>query len=141
MIRQSIELTRKCGIEAKGFFIIGFPWETEQTIQETVDFALSLQLSDLNIFPLTPFPGTAVYDQAKFQGNFDNDWNKMDLQQTVYLPPGLSSRFLHSQINKLLFRFYARLGTIFNYLRRATLTQGLFMSVAKELLKRYPTTG
>ena len=96
-IRRKVTMTRRVGIAAKGFFIIGFPWETEQTIQETVDFALSLNLSDLNIFPLTPFPGTAVYEQAKLQGVFDDDWSRMDLQQIVYVPPGLSGRILRAR--------------------------------------------
>jgi len=136
LIRQRIELTRTCGIEAKGFFIIGFPWETKQSIRETFDFALSLQLSDLNIFPLTPFPGTAVYDQAKLQGEFYDDWSKMDLQQIVYVPLGLTSQFLLGQIKKLLLRYYLRPGTILNYIRRACGAREVFLGVAKEFLKR-----
>jgi radical SAM superfamily enzyme YgiQ (UPF0313 family) len=136
LIRERVELTRRCGIEAKGFFIIGFPWETEQTIRETVDFALSLPLSDLNIFPLTPFPGTAVYEQAKVQGAFDDDWSKMDLQQIVYIPPGLSSRILLGQIKKLLLRYYLRPGTVLNYLRRAIGAREVLVSAAKEFFSR-----
>jgi radical SAM superfamily enzyme YgiQ (UPF0313 family) len=136
LIRERIELTRRCGIQAKGFFIIGFPWETEQTIRETVDFALSLRLSDLNIFPLTPFPGTAVYEQAKVQGAFDDDWSKMDLQQIVYIPPGLSSQILLGHIKKLLLRYYLRPGTVLNYLRRAIGAREVFVSAAKEFFSR-----
>jgi radical SAM superfamily enzyme YgiQ (UPF0313 family) len=136
MIRQRIELTRTCGIEAKGFFIIGFPWETEQAIRETVDFALSLPLSDLNIFPLTPFPGTAVYEQAKLQGDFDDDWSKMDLQQIVYVPPGLTSQFLVGQIKKMLLRYYLRPRIISNYFRRAIGAREVFLRAANDLLSR-----
>jgi anaerobic magnesium-protoporphyrin IX monomethyl ester cyclase len=135
-IRRKVTMTRQVGIAAKGFFIIGFPWETEQTIQETVDFALSLDLSDLNIFPLTPFPGTAVYEQAKMEGSFDDDWSRMDLQQIVYVPPGLTGPTLQSQIRKLLLRFYLRPGTIANYLRRAIGAHAVFLKLAKEFLKR-----
>lgn len=117
-IRRKVELTRQIGIEAKGFFIIGFPWETPQSLQQTEQFALSLPLSDLNIFPLTPFPGTALYLQAKQQGWFDDDWHKMDLQQIVYVPDGLSKELLLSAIRRLLLRFYLRPATVFNYLRR-----------------------
>jgi radical SAM superfamily enzyme YgiQ (UPF0313 family) len=135
-IRRKVTMTRRVGIAAKGFFIIGFPWETEQTIQETVDFALSLNLSDLNIFPLTPFPGTAVYEQAKLQGVFDDDWSRMDLQQIVYVPPGLSGPILQSQIRKLLLRHYLRPGTIANYIRRAIGARQVFLKVAKGLLSQ-----
>ncbi len=135
-IRRKIAMTRRVGIEAKGFFIIGFPWEKEQTIQETVDFALSLNLSDLNIFPLTPFPGTAVYEQAKLQGTFDDDWSKMDLHQIVYVPPGLSDQILLVQIRKLLLHFYLRPGTIANYIRRAISARDVFLKVAKGFLSQ-----
>ena len=135
LIRQRIALTRKCGIEAKGFFIIGFPWETEQTIRATVDFALSLQLSDLNIFPLTPFPGTAVYEEAKLQGELFDDWSKMDLQQIVYIPPGLTRRFLLGQVKKLLLSFYFRPETILNYIRRGIGAREVFLCIAKNFLK------
>lgn len=135
LIRQRIELTRKCGMEAKGFFIIGFPWETEQSIKETVDFALSLPLSDLNMFPLTPFPGTEVFEQAKICGDFANDWSRMDLQQIVYVPPGLTVEYLQDQIKKLLLRFYLRPGTLCSYLRRTLIAHEAFISATKELLK------
>ena len=135
-IRRKVTMTRRVGIAAKGFFIIGFPWETEQTIQETVDFALSLDLSDLNIFPLTPFPGTAVYKQAKLQGAFDDNWSRMDLQQIVYVPPGLSDQIMRGQIRKLLLRFYLRPGTIANYIRRAIGAREVFLKVAIGLLSQ-----
>lgn len=137
MIRERIKLTRKCGIEAKGFFIIGFPWETEETIRETVVFALSLQLSDLNIFPLTPFPGTVVYEQAKQCGDFEDDWSKMDLQQIVYVPPGLSKKLLHDHIKKLLLSFYLRQETILNYFRRAIAARKVFVAAIKEQLPKF----
>ena len=117
-IRDKVLMTRKAGIEAKGFFIIGFPWETEQSLYETEEFALSLALSDLNIFPLTPFPGTELYLQAKQQGTFDDDWRKMDLQQIVYIPEQLTADILSKTIKRLLLRFYLRPSTIINYLRR-----------------------
>jgi radical SAM superfamily enzyme YgiQ (UPF0313 family) len=135
-IRRKITMTRRTGIAAKGFFIIGFPWETEQTIRETVDFALSLPLSDLNIFPLTPFPGTAVYQQAKLQGTFDDDWSRMDLQQIVYAPPGLSDQFLLGQIRKLLLRFYLRPGIIAKYIWRAFEAHAVFLKFAKGILSQ-----
>lgn len=141
LIRQRVELTRKCGIEVKGFFIIGFPWETEQTIQETVDFALALQLSDMNIFPLTPFPGTAVYEQAKLQGEFDDDWGKMDLQQIVYIPEQLTADFMTNSIKRLLIRFYFRLRTIFNYLKRSMYAFPVILGIIKELVLPCRKTG
>ncbi len=133
-IRRKITMTRRIGILVKGFFIIGFPWETKQSIQNTIDFALSLNLSDLNVFPLTPFPGTAIYEQAKTRGAFDDDWSRMDLNKIVYVPPGLSDQIVLRKIRKLLLRFYLRPATIASYMRRAVVAREVFLKVAKGLL-------
>ncbi|MDP2767175.1 MAG: radical SAM protein, partial [Candidatus Methanoperedens sp.] len=43
-IRSAIELTHKAGIQSVGYFMLGSPWETPETIRETIDFTKSLKL-------------------------------------------------------------------------------------------------
>ncbi len=54
-------------IQLKAFFIIGFPGETKQKIQNTIDFASMLN-EKYDVIPLlhfaTPLIGTALYDQV-----------------------------------------------------------------------------
>ena len=132
-ISRIVEITRAVGIEAKGFFIIGFPWETPELVNETMSFALELRLSDVNVFPLTPFRGTPIYQEAKESGSFDDDWRKMDLQQIVYVPAGLSVEFMLGSIKKFLTGFYFRPRTIANYLKRSLNAIPVIMRVLKEL--------
>ncbi len=82
--RLNVELVRKvvgwvsdAGIESCGFFMIGFPTETREEIQKTVDFALSLPLSRANFTKVTPLPGTELYElwkQEYAQGE-EVDWS------------------------------------------------------------------
>jgi magnesium-protoporphyrin IX monomethyl ester (oxidative) cyclase len=50
------------GIWTNATFIIGFPYETKEDIQATLDFALGSDLDYGVFFIATPFPGTRLYD-------------------------------------------------------------------------------
>jgi anaerobic magnesium-protoporphyrin IX monomethyl ester cyclase len=62
---EAIDLTKKIGIAAKASFIIGMPGETEDEINETINFAIKLNptYTTFNIF--TPLPGSQLFDEAK----------------------------------------------------------------------------
>ena len=47
-----------------GFFILGFPDETEDEIWQTINFARHSKLHTANMFILTPFPSTEIWDKA-----------------------------------------------------------------------------
>lgn len=63
-IEQAIEWTREAGIAAAGFFLLGFPWETKSDIEETGRFARQLPLSYASFHQVTPYPGTALAENA-----------------------------------------------------------------------------
>ena len=74
-IKRAFELTKKVGIETIGFFIIGLPGDTEETMQRTIDFAIELDPLIANFSMMTPYPGTLVYQIVKKEGRFlMKDW-------------------------------------------------------------------
>lgn len=75
-VREMIDHAVKLGIFTQGFFMIGFPTETEEEIKETLDFAFRSPLHTAHFFIVTPFEGTELYDRYKelidnVQLNFD----------------------------------------------------------------------
>lgn len=52
------------GMEPRASFIIGHPYETEETAQATIRFAKELDLLHANFTVMTPYPGTEVYAMA-----------------------------------------------------------------------------
>lgn len=62
--RQAIVETRKAGIYPNTTFIFGYPGETLETIQETVDFKRELGLK-CGSFYATPYPGSPLYEQVR----------------------------------------------------------------------------
>ena len=57
---QTIHWARKYDIEVCGFFMIGFPGETLQEVQQTLEFAVSAPLDTIFISLVSPFKGTVL---------------------------------------------------------------------------------
>ena len=51
-----------------GFFIIGMPEETHETLQDTFDLIKELNLDKFGIFFATPYPGTHLFNQCMNDG-------------------------------------------------------------------------
>lgn len=77
--RQAIIDTRRAGIFPNTTFIFGYPGETRETVQETIDFKRELGI-DCGSFFATPYPGAPLYEEARprigneeeFIGNLGN---------------------------------------------------------------------
>jgi anaerobic magnesium-protoporphyrin IX monomethyl ester cyclase len=117
-IEKAVTLTHKAGILGKGYFIFGLPYETEETMRETIRFAKRIPLNDMSIFTLTPFPGSEMYDIAQQHGTIEKDFEKMNLLDVVYVPNGLSKKKLLNYQRQFMGEFYIRPRIIGNYLGR-----------------------
>ncbi|MFH1288882.1 MAG: radical SAM protein [bacterium] len=61
LIPKLVKKIRELGMDARGFFIIGYPGETKETIRETIEFAKSLELDWTYFFMATPLPHTEMW--------------------------------------------------------------------------------
>ena len=57
-IKEKTDLIKKCtAMTVTGFFMIGYPGETESEILETIDFAKSLNIDKASFMFVMPLPG------------------------------------------------------------------------------------
>ena len=117
LVKEVFKLTEDAGIETFAYFMIGYAYETEATIQKTIDFALEIK-PDLVIFTVvTPLPQTPLYDLAKREGLIISDyWQEFTLgnrkgQRMPYFFPD-AERW----VKKAYARFYLRPEYIFRSL-------------------------
>ena len=61
---RAVRLIRKTGIKVYGFFMIGFPWENERHIKETMKLAKALKCDFPEVHIAVPYPGTELYKMA-----------------------------------------------------------------------------
>jgi anaerobic magnesium-protoporphyrin IX monomethyl ester cyclase len=82
--KESVGLLRENDIFSQGTFIIGARADTRESIKSVLKYANWLN-PDLAIFmTLTPYPGTAMYDEAKRNGWIEaNNWSDYDMVHAV----------------------------------------------------------
>lgn len=118
--KRALTWARQAGIMNWGYFIIGLPGETEDSIRQTIDFAKSLPI-DIALFHVAaPYPGTPFFFEVVENNWFrpGTRWEHVDMDKgTVLDYPELSAeRLLYWQ--KRAFREWAfRPGPAFTYLK------------------------
>jgi anaerobic magnesium-protoporphyrin IX monomethyl ester cyclase len=82
---RAIQLLVSAGIKANASFVIGSPTETEEEMMDTYDFIRKSKLSFVDIYVLTPYPGTPIWDYAKSRNLVsDNmDWGRLNVNFEV----------------------------------------------------------
>ena len=63
-IYPSIENAKKAGMLVHTFWIVGYPGETYDEMQKTVDFAMNSGADSFSFSCLQPLPGTPIYRQV-----------------------------------------------------------------------------
>lgn len=66
-----VSKAKELGIEVRGFFMIGFPGETIEEVQQTVRYARALDLAVTAFALVTPLPGTVLYKECVEAGMID----------------------------------------------------------------------
>lgn len=64
LVVESCHTISRVGMQLEGFFILGLPYETPETIRTTIDFAKSLPLDYAQFSMFIPLPGTPGFDLA-----------------------------------------------------------------------------
>jgi len=64
-IRQAVSLAKKAGLETTAYYILGHPYETKETVWDTIKFAAKLRTKHICIGIIVPYPGTEVFSMAK----------------------------------------------------------------------------
>jgi len=86
---RAVDILKGAGIAANGSFVIGSPDETREQVMRTYSFIKESRLDLFDVYLLTPFPGTPLWEDAKARGlvtdNMD-DWSRLDVN--VYRDPG-----------------------------------------------------
>jgi anaerobic magnesium-protoporphyrin IX monomethyl ester cyclase len=106
---RAVQTLHRHGIHPHASFIIGEPKETLEQMQQTYDFIKRNPLSLVNIYVLTPLPGTPVWHQAKAKGLVSNDmdWDllnisfELDSDKVILMSEAVSRSELIAMYNKL----------------------------------------
>lgn len=93
-----VNLCKKIGIRTMSNFVIGFPWESEKEIKETLAFSKKLDTDISNVCRLIPYPHTPL-------------WNMVDQGEYTLIDEKISfkdARFKHSKLSEQQIRKFIK---------------------------------
>ncbi|MEL7209310.1 MAG: radical SAM protein [Actinomycetota bacterium] len=103
---EAVQMARDAELEPNGFFLVGLMPDTEESMQDTIDYAKRLPLDTMKCGICVPYPGTPMFNELHRQHRIKTfDWdaytvyNKAD---TIFDHPELP----WSVINEYFDRFY-----------------------------------
>lgn len=112
---KAVEACRKAGVQVVGFFMLGVPGATRESMQRSIDYAKELDLDFAKYTVFVPYPGTPLHDDLLASGRLrqPDNWRRYTSYPThqmppVYLPDGLDDRTIVAFQRKAHLSFYLR---------------------------------
>lgn len=137
--RENVRKIQKHGIIVLGSFIFGFDGDDDDVFQRTLRFAQECKIDHTSFHILTPYPGTALYNQLKAEGRLIDSmgWDKYDTTHAVFNPKlmGQDPRRLEEGFHRAYREFYS----IPSILKRLKLNRHLALYLIASLLLYYAT--
>ena len=100
-LEKLVDCAVELGIFCTGLFMIGFPTETKEEMQNTVDFAVNAKFHSAEFFTVTAFQGTKLWEMLPPERRN----TKADYSEYNYLRRDVDQKLLWMQ-RKAYIRFY-----------------------------------
>jgi radical SAM superfamily enzyme YgiQ (UPF0313 family) len=116
-VKKLIEDTDRMGILVHGYFMLGFPGETREEIQSTIDWAVNSRLHTAAFYLVCPFEGTPLSEQyvAPAKETHGTDWEYFNNPHSMSEVPAAELKklqreaYLKFYLNPLRMLRFARL--------------------------------
>jgi len=105
---QAVHWTAAAGIRTKGLFMLGYPGETLETIEQTKAFVRRIPMTIMNLTKFTPYPGSPIYRDLYGTNIRDDHWERMNGMNFVWAPDGMTVDELDRHYQEILLSFYKR---------------------------------
>jgi radical SAM superfamily enzyme YgiQ (UPF0313 family) len=103
-VEAVLELARRlnrAGKYAQGYYIVGFPSETPESIREDLRALAALELDVTQITIVTPHPCTALWNELESNyGIFEKDWARFDTKHLVWQHPNCGPKMLEALLQE-----------------------------------------
>lgn len=94
-VRNTVKIFKKNKIKIYNYFVIGLPWENEQTVEETIRFAIELDSDFISFYTATALPGSRFYNYIK-ENNLES-LAGTDIYKSAYYYPTVKTHHLSKE--------------------------------------------
>ncbi|MBQ9245576.1 radical SAM protein [bacterium] len=120
---NAVKLIKKYKMQIFGFYLIGFPWETEEHINATKDLLFKLDTDFIELSIATPFKGSELYKMVYHE--IDDGKSVLGKDSFKYSTIGtkyLSQEYLEKTRKKIILEYHTRPSFIIKKLFNKKLT-------------------
>lgn len=119
LIWEKVNLMNEMGFEPTGYFILGYPDETKEEMNKTIQLALKLPIREASFTAFQPLPGTEATKILIKNEELPEDFNFTALAQNkvTYAPRGMSLKELEYIRKMAILRFYLRPKILVRYFK------------------------
>ena len=126
-VTAAVEMCRQAGVAAYASFILGLPGETEESIQQTLQFGETLKQMGLmfGFHLLAPFPGTEIRERHAAYGIriLSHDWADYHANRAIVETEGVGQSRLNDLITAWEDEFNSHLADIGEKMANGTATR------------------
>lgn len=134
-IKEAVSDTKKVGINTFGYFMIGNPGETRESVEQTIRFSQELELDYAQFSKVTPMPATELYTMFLKETGRDF-WREYILDENVdQTIPRPGCELSEAEVLELTREAYMRF-----YYRPSYMMKALFRMKSAEELRRSAKT-
>ncbi|MBU0957482.1 MAG: B12-binding domain-containing radical SAM protein [Nanoarchaeota archaeon] len=109
IIEEKTKLIKECGLNANGFFIIGYPTETREDILKTIKFSKKIPLKKAQFSMFKTYPNTEITNKLIEEGKLEElDYDNFIFYKVGYVPEGLTAKEMKKLQRKAFLGFYLR---------------------------------
>jgi anaerobic magnesium-protoporphyrin IX monomethyl ester cyclase len=120
-VRHMIQLSKKHGIESGTFIMLGYPGETEDDIEETIEHLKESNPDHFTITVAYPIKGTALYEEIEAHQTTSLDWASSTDRQ-IDFKRSYSRKYYDYAVKRVINEVnYYKLGTEQKLLKRSRL--------------------
>ena len=106
---NAAKICKKYKLEILGYFLIGFPWETEEHIRQTKKHIFEVNADYIEISIIVPFPNTPIYNELVMNNTSLPDVTGYDSFNNIYEKYGkIPAEKLSEFRKKTLLQYYTR---------------------------------
>jgi radical SAM superfamily enzyme YgiQ (UPF0313 family) len=134
---KAIKLAKDAGLFVTISVIIGYPGETRNTVNQTLNFIRRAKPDDAYICVATPYPGTELRNLVEKMGwRMSSDWNLYDTMTPVFENPELPSEEIRRIRREFYDGFYSPLYVFRQLLRKNSYSRMMARTAFNHLLWR-----
>jgi radical SAM superfamily enzyme YgiQ (UPF0313 family) len=105
---NAIKWTKEAGIFVTVSVILGYPGETKETLQETLDFVRKVEPDDVWLCHATPYPGTHLREIVEKNGwKMSENWELYNTMNPIFEDPALPAKEIAEMRRTFYNRFYS----------------------------------